>query len=115
MAGSALIGQPPNTEQDYYIVKGMLRLSGLFTADPAEGIALASARPLDARFETRGPLRITIASVLIAYVIFLTGTRLLARAFSRSLRWGWDDWIMIPAAVSVLFRFPFCAPARLGG
>lgn len=35
-------------------------------------------------------------------VILITGSRLLIRALHHGLKWGWDDWFMIVALVSVL-------------
>lgn len=97
---SALIGQPPNTEEDYWIVKGILTRFGL-PGDPALGIAVPPVRPPDAHFENRGPRIIATNSVVIVLVILITGSRVLVRALHRGLKWGWDDWVIILASVSM--------------
>lgn len=35
-------------------------------------------------------------------MVLITGSRLVLRATRRDLRWGLDDWIIIPAAVSYI-------------
>jgi hypothetical protein len=97
---SALLGHPPNTQDDYWIARGMLRLFGLFKADPHKGV-MVLPRPPPSRYhlESNGPGIIAGASVSIAIMIAITGTRLAIRYFKRRLIWGWDDWFIIPGVV----------------
>lgn len=97
---SAFIGQPPNNQEDYYIVQGIFRRFGLEGLDPAKGAQLPPARPPNAHYESRGPGIIAANSVCIVLIILITGSRLLVRALYRGLRWGWDDWAIMLAAVS---------------
>lgn len=98
---SALIGQPPSTVEDYWIVKGILASLGSH-ADPAQGVLIPPARPPNAHFETQSPQIVAADSVCMVLVILITGSRLLIRALHHGLKWGWDDWFMIVASVGVL-------------
>lgn len=99
MSHSARLGEPPNTEDDYYIVKAILQNLHLHGVDPAKGIHLGH-RPLSIQNDTRGPQIITGSIVCIVLVVLITGSRLLIRALHPKVNWGWDDWLIIPGAVS---------------
>lgn len=98
---SAFIGQPPYDQADYWIVKGILRRLNVKDRDPAKGVLIPPSRPLDDRYESRGPRIIAANIVCIVLIISITGTRLLIRALRRGLRWGWDDWMIFVASVSL--------------
>lgn len=97
---SALIGQPPANQNDYWIVLGIMRKIGLENLDPAKGILLPPPRPINDHYRSRGPGIIAANSVCIFLIIFFTGSRLFIRGLYRSLQWGWDDWIISVAMVS---------------
>ena len=99
MSSSALLGQPPNTEDDYYVVKAIMANFHLPGGDPTKGISLGP-RPLILQSNSRGPQIITASIILIVLVVLITGTRLSIRAFHPKVKWGWDDWLIIPATVS---------------
>jgi hypothetical protein len=100
MTGSAIYGHPPNNRRDYLIVQGLFRLYGLPSRlDPARGMPGKIPAPPNYRFETRGPGFIAGLSVAIVLSFLVTGARLLLRAVRKDLRWGLDDWAIIPAAV----------------
>lgn len=101
MVQSTFIGQPPSTEDDRWIVKGALLAAGLVEADPNKGLKLPPARPPpdQYRFETRGPAIIAVSSVVIAIMFIVTTARLLVRKFRKELKFGLDDWLMVPALV----------------
>ena len=103
---SALIGQPPLTDDDYWIVRGMLLVAGLENVDPHEGAKLPPARPPPDvyHFETRGPAILAGCAVSIALMLLFTGTRLVVRCTERSLHFGRDDWFIIPACVGSVIR-----------
>ena len=110
MSGSALYGQPPNTEEDLWIVKGLLRTAGLDT-DPRLGVPVDPPRPANYHFQTRGPQLVISMSCMISLVILITGIRLALRKFVAPLRFGLDDWMIIPAAVCLTqseLRFTCC-------
>lgn len=97
---SALIGQPPNTTDDYYIAKYLLMAFHLDT-DPALGIVIAPKRPADADYvyETRETRIMVSMSIAIATMIIITGLRLGVRAFRTKLMVGWDDVVIIPGVL----------------
>lgn len=101
MAGSAFVGQPTNTEEDYWIARAILLALGMVKLDAHKGVGIILHRPPPGQyhFETRGPGIIAGASVSIAIMIAITGTRLGLRYFKKRLIWGWDDWLIIPGAV----------------
>lgn len=101
MPGSALIGQPPSTDNDFYIVKALLR-EFHSDRDPTKG---ASFGPLPPNMfdHSRGPRILAGSIVLIVLTVLITGSRLLIRGLHHQLRWGWDDWFIIPASVRYLF------------
>ena len=101
MTGSALFGQPPNTESDYWIVRSILHSAGLNNVDPERGAKIPPPRPSPAQyhFETKGPGIIAGMSVSIVIMVAITGSRLLLRLFKTGLRWGSDDWLIIPGVV----------------
>ena len=101
MSRSAVIGQPPNTDRDYYIVRALLRLLHL-DQDPAKGISFGPIPPGLSEKDTHGPRILAGCIVLLILSIFITGSRLLIRAFQQKLRWGWDDWAIVPAFVCYL-------------
>lgn len=104
MTGSAIIGQPPNNQDDYWIIKGIGRIFQIpdGVIDPNQGFPTQLHRPPNYKFETRGPGIAAGASVAIVLITLITGTRLSLRAFRKELRWGLDDWMIIPAAVGAI-------------
>lgn len=102
MAQSALIGQPAATQEDYWIAKGLLQAIGMFGADPWKGVPLPPHKPPPGKYraESRAGTNITAYSISIAIIIIITMTRLYLLAFSKRMRWGLDDWLMIVAFVS---------------
>lgn len=101
MSNSALLGQPPNTEDYYYVVKAIMASFHLPGGDPTKGISLGP-RPLIVQNNSRGPQIITASIFLIVLVVLITGSRLSIRAFHPKVKWGWDDWLIIPATVSCM-------------
>lgn len=103
MTTSALYGTPPVTENDLFIIKGIYRLAGLTAkVDPKKGIPLRAKKPPNYVFESWGDRAVRTAAALIVLMVLITGSRLVLRATRRDLRWGLDDWVIIPAAVSCI-------------
>lgn len=100
MPNSAFYGQPPANERDLMIVKGMIAINGGHR-DPRKGIPLGP--PPHPRLTDSHAGRI-VASCVIAmvFVIVITGTRVIAKFRSKRSRLGWDDWLIVLAAVSLL-------------
>lgn len=104
MKSSALIGQPPNNQDDYWIIKGLERLVKIpdGIVDPSQGFPMQLQPPPNYKYETRGPGMVAGVSVAIVFVILITSTRLGLRAFRKDLKWGLDDWLIIPAAIGAI-------------
>ena len=97
---SALVGQPPNTERDYYIVRGFLRSAGLFHVDPALGYIRAAQPPSpDYTYASRQPGIIVGLIIIIVAITTATVTRLVLRASMSQMRFGADDWATMAAGV----------------
>ncbi|KAI4282101.1 MAG: hypothetical protein L6R38_003185 [Xanthoria sp. 2 TBL-2021] len=101
MVNSALIGRPPLTDSDYWIVKGNQLLSGKTNLDPSKGLKIPPLRPSpdQYRFESRGPAIMAVSSVVIVIMFSVTMARFMLRKFIKELRFGLDDWLMVPALI----------------
>lgn len=104
MKGSTHFGEPPSNQNDYWIIKGLERLlhipDGML--DPSLGFPSQLQPPPNYKYETRGPGIVAGVSVAIVLVTLITGTRLGLRAFRKDLKWGLDDWLIIPAALGAI-------------
>lgn len=96
---SAFVGDPPNTQDDYWIIRGMFRLLHMDAADEADGYTLAPVITSSQREEEQ--VTSILAGMILSVVLMTAATcaRLGLRFFRTGLRWGWDDWMLIPAAV----------------
>ncbi|KKY13323.1 putative integral membrane protein [Diplodia seriata] len=82
-SGSALIGSPPATENDFWIVKGMLRavhLDGKLDAE--KGYSLLPKRPDDYQYEEKRAAIIAGMSVCIFVMVSVTVARLAIMAIA---------------------------------
>ena len=92
MTGSAFFGDPPNNQNDWFVIRGYGRLLHIpdDMYDPSKGLPIPFQRPQGIHYKSRGPGMIAGAAVAIAMVLLLTGTRLWLRFFRRDLRVGWE-------------------------
>lgn len=97
---SALVGNPPNTQRDYYIVRGMDRTYGLSSADPNDGFTYLATEPSGYVHETKSVQVIVGLVILMLTILIPTVTRLVLRASNPAMEFGSDDWTIILAAVS---------------
>jgi len=105
MARSALVGQPPNTSDDYKVIVSIGRLMefppGML--DPSKGLPIPLKRPASDHYPSNYPNHapaITAAmAIAISLICIITGLRVGLRILRKDLRWGWDDIVIIPAAV----------------
>ncbi|ORY71597.1 uncharacterized protein BCR38DRAFT_13765 [Pseudomassariella vexata] len=96
---SAFVGQPPNTEDDYYVVRGLLRLAGLVDADPSLGyIHAARPPPANYTYTSRQPRIVAGLIIVMVAIVSATSARLFLRASMSQMRFGADDWATIAAA-----------------
>ncbi|KAF2402858.1 hypothetical protein EJ06DRAFT_311298 [Trichodelitschia bisporula] len=101
MVGSAYIGTPPATNEDYWIAKYMLMSAGLYKADPAKGTKANPPRPAADQYvsETKGPGIIVGLVICLLVMVGITGTRLYLRIFNKRLKFGLDDVLIIPGVL----------------
>jgi hypothetical protein len=116
---SAYFNTPPANEFDERIAAGLLLLTG-FTPnvkDPKHGVTIPPFRPTgNYHFETRGPVVILALSVCMVVLTLLTFLRLGIRLFVRDVRFGADDWLIIPAyLLSMAYPALQIAMVRYGG
>ena len=94
MTGSATVGLPPNNQDDFNIIRGLLRIMGFPDGllDPAKGLPLPLKRPANdqypASYPNQGPGIVAAICVAIALVVIITGTRLGLRFLKKDLHWG---------------------------
>lgn len=93
---SALVGQVPNTQRDWYIVRGLLRSVGMSETDPASGFILAAKNTGNA--ESKRPSVIAGLVVSLFIISTVTLTRLGLRLSVSTMQFGADDWATIAAA-----------------
>jgi hypothetical protein len=118
MPGSALFGHPPNNQDDWYIIRGLARFSHIpdKVLDPKKGFPIHTHRPPNFHYASRGPGIIASAAVTMVLVIAITGTRLGLRFFRRDLKWGLDDYFIIPAALlTIVFLAVVISEVTNGG
>lgn len=91
------MGLAPNTERDWYVVRGLMRAVGMPEADPAKGYILAPKDDGD-DYASKRPAVITGLIICLVAITCVTGTRLCLRASMSQMRFGIDDWATIAAA-----------------
>lgn len=96
---SAKIGKPPNNARDFNIIRGLYRQFGVNTIDPSLGYAFAAKEPANAVHESKQSAIIAGMVIVLLAIIIPTGARLWVRSRGAQTKFGWDDWIIIVAAV----------------
>ena len=94
---SALYGRPPNTDNDYWIVKAILFLTSHDDIGPVGGLQYERIPPFNG--ETRSGSIIAAVTISIFVIVSVTATRLIARKTIRTSSLGWDDVVISAAAV----------------
>ena len=118
MSPSALFGQPPASDDDYYVIKGFLRQFGLpdNLIHPEMGIMFPIKAPGPGPYSSNSAGIIAGSSIAIALITFITGTRLYLRIFRRDLKVGLDDvFIGIAALGAVTWLALTICIATIGG
>lgn len=97
---SAFVGEPPSTQNDYFIVKGLFRMAGMTTANPMTGYSLVAKQPPDYSHETKLPGVLAGLVFVILAIVAPTVARAWLRLRKGSvMQFGCDDWTIIVAAV----------------
>ncbi|KAL9613015.1 MAG: hypothetical protein Q9167_002405 [Letrouitia subvulpina] len=103
MTGSALLGQPPATQNDYWVIRGSFRIGKIPYTDETikagfKWIKIPSNPPHDNRTaHIYGAM-----AVVIVLVTLITWTRIFLRYWKKELRFGSDDWAIILAWIGVM-------------
>ncbi|KAL8994431.1 MAG: hypothetical protein Q9169_005601 [Polycauliona sp. 2 TL-2023] len=97
---SALYGRPPNTDDDYWMVKAILFYAGLTDADPVNGLPIEQFPAYSD--ENRSGSIIAGISISIVLIVSITITRLVARKTIRTSSLGWDDAFISAAALATI-------------
>ncbi len=73
----------------------------MVNANPSKGYIVKPVRPPPGqyRFETNSPQIIAGSIISILFMVLITGTRLTLRATKSNMKWGWDDWLIVPGVV----------------
>lgn len=98
---SAILGNPPNNQDDFFIVRGIFRSVGLFSANASRGWITVPKEPAGYVYETKQPGIIAGMVVVILLISIVTATRLALRYYSAKMVFGSDDWVILAAAVSL--------------
>ncbi|KAL8831195.1 MAG: hypothetical protein Q9191_001007 [Dirinaria sp. TL-2023a] len=114
MVQSALFGQPPATQNDFWIVKGILFQEGVVDADPAKGLPALQAVPRPNHENKSGSIVVGLA-LSIFFVVFITATRIIARKTMSSASLGWDDTLIVVAAVAAVVYFSLLSALLTNG
>ncbi|KAI5198180.1 hypothetical protein E4T39_06935 [Aureobasidium subglaciale] len=102
MSSSACLGQPPATQDDFWIVKGMYRAAYSFNKDPSVGYLFVPKKPDNYEYNDKQAGIILGMAVAIAIMFLTTALRLALRQFKTGVRFGADDWILIPAVIMAI-------------
>lgn len=98
---SAKLGDPPSNQDDFLIVRGILRSAGLVNENASKGwVTVVHIKPADYGYGTKQPGIVAGMVVVIVLITFVTAARLALRYFSKSMRFESDDWVILIAAVS---------------
>ncbi|KAH7357896.1 hypothetical protein B0T11DRAFT_229482 [Plectosphaerella cucumerina] len=100
---SAFLGQPPKTQQDYYIVKGIFRMIGMVDANPMAGYFFSAKPPENYMPETRAPA-VTAGLIIVMLAITIPTAARVGLRLKRgsTMEFGADDWLIIVAALLAL-------------
>ncbi|KAF2997466.1 hypothetical protein E8E14_002632 [Neopestalotiopsis sp. 37M] len=101
-AGSAFIGEPPNNQDDLFIIRGWYRSYGLFTANASQGFLYAAKKPENAVEESKQTAIIIGMLIVILAIVLPTIGRLVIRLKNNSTRFGSDDWAILVAAIATV-------------
>ncbi|KAL8871909.1 MAG: hypothetical protein Q9174_002363 [Haloplaca sp. 1 TL-2023] len=107
---SALVGQPPMSDDDTLIVKGWQIYLGMKGADPSAGLKIGPKPPPPGVPHESKQTEIAIGcAVTMVLMALFTGTRLIIRATNRKLTWGKDDVaILIGTLLAMLIPIFYC-------
>lgn len=92
------MGQPPISQTDALIRRGLVIIAPS-QLNPNKSEPFGPPRPAGYEFETWAPSLRAGEGIAIFFIFAFTAARLYTRQF-RTKRFGLDDWLIIPGAVS---------------
>lgn len=105
MAESALVAHPPANDRDLAIVKGMLarlpQLAGKWSPEKGSPPSPLWPPPAERNSDSTAGNIIASSVFVIFFVSLVTGTRIVARWSGKNKRIGWDDYLIMVAAVEL--------------
>lgn len=105
MSNSAFVGQSPATIDDRLIIRGYARTLGVAEnmLDPTQVFPLYAVGSINTASDfSNNSTLVTCMGLAIALILLITGTRLGLRVFWKDLSMGYDDLVIIPAAIGAL-------------
>ncbi|KAF5599147.1 integral membrane protein [Fusarium pseudocircinatum] len=112
MANSAFVGEPPATEDDFYIVRGILRTYGLNNLNASAGLVFSIQRPENSPDESKKPAILAGMILVILAIVIPTVVRVIIRLKGARTQFGADDLAII-AAASLAVSYPCIVIAML--
>lgn len=103
MTGSALLGQPPATQNDYWTIRGTFRTAKIPYTDETIKAGFKWVKiPPNPPHDNRTAHIYGAMAVVIVLVTLITWTRIFLRYWRKELRFGSDDWAIILAWMGVM-------------
>ncbi|EGU71851.1 hypothetical protein FOQG_11187 [Fusarium oxysporum f. sp. raphani 54005] len=112
MVNSAFVGEPPATEDDFYIVRGILRTYGLNNLNASAGLVFSIQRPENPPDESKKPAILAGMILVILAIVVPTVARVIIRLKGARTQFGADDLAII-AAASLAVSYPCIVIAML--
>ncbi|KAF5711470.1 integral membrane protein [Fusarium globosum] len=98
MVNSAFVGEPPATDDDFYIVRGILRTYGLDNLNASAGLVFSIQRPENPPDESKKPAILAGMIFVILAIVVPTVARVIIRLKGARTQFGADDLAIIAAA-----------------
>ncbi|KAH8659867.1 hypothetical protein BX600DRAFT_513529 [Xylariales sp. PMI_506] len=98
LAGSAFIGDLPNNQDDFYIVRGWYRAIGLPSANASLGYIYGAKKPENYVSESKQTEVIVGMVIVILAIVLPTAARIIIKLRGAATKIGSDDWVIVIAA-----------------
>ncbi len=74
---------------------------GMLKADPSKGVKVQPSRPPPDMYRFESKATGIVAGMVVSIIIMLAVTiaRLMIRYMKANLKWGYDDWLIMPGVV----------------
>ncbi|RBA14135.1 hypothetical protein FPRO05_02927 [Fusarium proliferatum] len=92
------LGEPPATDDDFYIVRGILRTYGLNNVNASVGLVFSIQRPENPPDESKKPAILAGMILVILAIVVPTVARVIIRLKGARTQFGADDLAIIAAA-----------------